>query len=490
MITVINESLVEHIFQKFIRTYPEVFSMETLKDFFAQNDCSLEKKILFDYVSTNPMVFKLDNGLFISRAGLFTNKKFSIKPFAYEIEAGILIPGHRTMPFTDPNQIPDRLEFFVNGKVVQKKIVTLPKSKIIPAYTLYGEEYVSQIISYDTANDEKNFAEKGFEIPDSVSITVLDLQNLYKEWRFTNSDRLILEVVDWNLGFITIKVQKNLSKNALKITKLDYERDIWNRRFEKCLLESMHSYGMCSSIEEQLAYAFFVFAQNYTIDFCGSVEDFLATTSSFVIAPYGIESRIILSSLGCPLFLDWCDFFEPITKNTLYPEIGIPLSYYVLQACILDSLYNKEDTLLGVLTRIYPDNWAIGEKEKNYFLAYILKKYGNESNIYNYFTDYKVGNIRNKALTVFFKLISLLSDLKVSKVPLKLFNNQSLIIFRQLILHVNQLIEILVQQKNLDSEDLVPISLSLEGIDSRYDEINVEIRETIKMYHYDCFKLL
>ena len=50
--------------------------------------------------------FLRDGGRVCRREAFFTGRKFLITPETWEIEAGILIPGHRFVPYLDPEVFP------------------------------------------------------------------------------------------------------------------------------------------------------------------------------------------------------------------------------------------------------------------------------------------------------------------------------------------------------------------------------------------------
>jgi hypothetical protein len=480
------------LFEKFVRTYPYEFSVKTAKDFFEENGYKLGLNTASDYFHSNPMIFQISDELCISRSGFFTDKKFSIKPMEHEVNAGILIPGHRTMPFTDPEQIPDELEFYVGGEKVPQIIKRIPLEDILPAYDLFGQEYIPQVLFYDKANVEKDFAKTGFELPKNLTITVLDLSKWYKRWDFGAEDRLILRVTDWDLGCVDIGIQKDSRKNMFQTTELEKKREQWYTVFEKSFLEMTKKFGFCRSIEEQLAYTYFVSKGTLFTPICGSAEEFLQHSNSVKILPYGVETRLSPIDEESKLVGDWKSLIgekEPI-QNTLYYDTGFAIPSYILDAYILDSLYLKEDNLLNITSRLLPANCSISSWRSGLLLLHITTRYSILSLNYNYFIDFRIGTIRNDALQLYTDLLTLFYDLEASSLKMNVFPKQEIIVLKQLFVHTGRLIEALLFQGYIGETDISAANLSVDGMRFSFEEINEILRNFIKDHRIDEFKLL
>ena len=84
-----------------------IFSVDVfLKDMRAKN-VKLSRTEALDLLHSSSNVFTLVNEEFVTRAGVFTNHCFSIKPSKEEIKKDRLIIGHRCMPFVNPDISPD-----------------------------------------------------------------------------------------------------------------------------------------------------------------------------------------------------------------------------------------------------------------------------------------------------------------------------------------------------------------------------------------------
>ena len=138
-----------------------------------------------------------------------------------EIENGYLILGHRAMPFVDPEILPNEFHLFFCGDLIQKKVVEVNTTDILPLYSFFGDEYVPQIIAQDNANYMLDLTQTDFMLPSKVNLTVFDFSEFYKKSKFKLGDRVIALVSDWDKGFVNIapfrKITKeNIGKKILK----------------------------------------------------------------------------------------------------------------------------------------------------------------------------------------------------------------------------------------------------------------------------------
>jgi len=492
MISSYDNNIPALLFQKFVRTYPYEFSIKTAKEFLEMNGYQIGLNTVSDYFHSNPMVFQISKQLCISRSAFFTNKQFSVKPMDHEVKSGILIPGHRTMPFTDPEQIPDELEFYIDGNRIPKKIQKISLDNILPAYELYGQEYIPQVLFYDKANEKKDFSKIGFELPQYLTITVLDLDKWYKYWDFGAQDRLLLRVINWNLGYVEIGIQKDARKDFFSKTDLEKSREKWYSLFEHFFLKTIKKYGFCKSIEEQLAYTYFVSKGELFTPVCGSPQEFLNQSTTVQIVPYGVESRLSPIDKESELFGDWKTIIgdkEPI-QNTLYYDTGFTIPAYMLDAYILDSLYLKEDNLLNITTRLLPTTIPISSWRSGLLLLHITTRHSVLALDYNYFSDFRIGEIRHEALSLYTDMLSLFYTLESSMIKMNLFPNQEIIVLKQLFSHVGNLVEALLLQEYIGEADISAANLSVENMRFTFDEINQSLLNFLKEHRADVFKLL
>jgi len=201
----------------FLRVHTAVFTPKTVQRHLLQQGFHVNVREIPEYLDSHPLAFELNGNDYISRAGLFTGEFFSIKPSRFEIQEGILVVGHRCMPFTDPEMFPHELNFYTDKKAVTKKCIPVAADDILDMYRLFGEEYVPQFLALDPGNEKYNFAENDYEIPNKINLTVCNMKALYERWNFAYKDRLLAKVVDWDKGTVELSFLKQEREAAAQV---------------------------------------------------------------------------------------------------------------------------------------------------------------------------------------------------------------------------------------------------------------------------------
>jgi hypothetical protein len=146
------------------------------------------------FIETRHMAFPLEGKRWISRRGAFERVRFVINPTRLEIANGILIPGHRLLPFANPVLLPQEYRFrwkAANSRISSEIPYTTaesPPEDFYPFYTLYGEEYAPQYVARDNPENEAAFNLDPYDDPCEVSIHTLDMRNIYRECAFVPGD--------------------------------------------------------------------------------------------------------------------------------------------------------------------------------------------------------------------------------------------------------------------------------------------------------------
>ena len=165
---------------KFLRAFPEEFTIKEFIRYLSYLNCKVSKEEAEEIIFGSPYVFELDSNKFITRAGAFTGRFFSVVLSQEEYENKCFLPGHRCMPFVDQEVMSYSLTFLWNGNVLPNKVVEYPKEFALEHFSLYGEEYETQYIANDPGKSEFDLSANDFELPMKVSLTSVDLTPLFK----------------------------------------------------------------------------------------------------------------------------------------------------------------------------------------------------------------------------------------------------------------------------------------------------------------------
>ena len=483
-------SSAELLIKKFFRTYPDVFTPKEFLKFL--NHLGIEATIAEtrDFLETAENVFYLDENHFQTRAGVFGGRYFSFKPTRKEIDKGVFIPGHRCMPFVDPEFLSCGLDFIYKGKKLELKPVVFDNDFVLDLFSLYGEEFSVQYIAADPVNrDKMHLAEMDFMLPNDVEVTGISIEPLLKDG-FTAGDRILCRLLDWDEGKIEIKIDKHV-ENPFQMTAEDEARNKWYENLELYFLDSIDFLGPRNSIEEQLAYFFFTGADIFCNKDCGSIEEFLARSKKIGIECFGVESRIWRKGEDVPAIGQWSsslidESFQKIKKG--YQPL-IPLRETVSTSFLKDMLYNSNTDFNSLMKKMYPMQQYYTKEQVNSMLLHLKSRHDILSQDYNRFADSEIADIRHTALELYAFVNELVCLIDIEGTDLKAYPQQPLVILSQIYGHVTHLLEMMNDDTDSVVEEMDEIALSLEGMRCNFECVNEELRLALEKESKSGFKV-
>ena len=457
----------------------------TLKDFTREmglKGFNLSQREGEIYIADSPYVSWIEDGKFITRAAAFTGKFFSFTLTAEEFKNKMFVPGSRFMPFVDEMQNPASWTFICGGKIVPHKVGEFRKETALDLNILYGEEYEVQYIAADPAMSDYNIADTEFELPSIVKITGCDLSQFIDGDGLKAGDRIVCRVIDWDKGQIEIFPQqrsRDQSGAIVQIGDAESGRAAWGEAFEKALIKVLDREGPCATIEEQLAFAFYEDMENLCSFNCDSVENFLLRSKKIGLELFGVETRLWYKGQDVPAVGKW-------NKNDMKKDPGdlgnlkFKIPEYVLDNFLRDFKYKKQTDLAVLLQTMFPENFALTQDEKRYVLLRIASRHAIISKDYNYFADCPVAEIRSEALDLYQQVCSLVYDVETSSANFDKFPQNELVILSQLFGHINRILESIDSNPDAAIEDKGTLSLSLEGMEYNFEDIEGALRCVIE----------
>ncbi len=475
------ETAIVNEIDNFIRNVEGKFTLSMVKKYLEQFDISIDTIDLKGFIKAHPYILMSDTETFITRAAFFSNKYFCIKPLPIEIELGILIPGHRAMPFTDPDKYPFSCNYIINNEPIKKIAVELNIADFLETNYLFGEEYIPQLLDSDPANIDFDIMNPEHTLPNTVSITAFDMSHIYKENNFSNTDRFLAKTTNWGNGTIELEVLKTTKENPFEITEDDEKRNQWQIDFSHALKNNFKTHGPLSSIEEQLANTFFCNSSKLFSRHCESIEESIREDSSIGISYYGVECRLWEDGIDIPAVGPWNDGIQDASflSNTLYEEIGIPIPYYMLDAYIYDALYTEETEIGNIVYKMIPDPEELEDEQIAMFLLQIKQRYDTIKKTYNKFTDFEKGEARSRTLRLYSNLVELICSLDNSGATIEALPQQQLVILSQLFSHTTKFLDVLITEDSITKNDIDLIIESLDGMEDGYEDISTELNHAI-----------
>lgn len=474
--------------REFLRTKLEPFKIQDFQAFLKKKKIKLSIEDAYSLISSSGDVFTLINETFLTRAGAFTGRLFSFKPFREEVEAGAFIPGHRFMPFADPMLRAFHAMVLYKDQILEPTPVTLSTNTVLDLNALYGEGYCVPVILEDPACEDIAFSDIQYGLPTELTQSGFSLQPLINDG-FEFGDRILCRVLDWDKNIIELTIKKE-KHQSLKINFSDMEQEEWYSLFEEAMLDKIERHGPCGSIEQQLALLFLEEQNKLCHENCGAIDEFLTHTTKVGFSNYGIESRIWKIHEEVPYVGKWN---KELIDSIAFPCLTYLSEDYVLNSVIKDKLFRNEpldspETLFDI---VYPKALNFSDFERRFILLHLEKRIDIVKNEYNKFLDYPIAKARHSVILVFNKLMDLVAKISSVSQGLDLFPQQELIILSQMAEHVNQFLEqyeMAPSQMEAEQEDMLT---SLHGMSETFDSIEGELLiayKKAKKIHPETFK--
>ena len=350
----------------------------------------------------------------------FKGAQFCIKPTKDEINTGILIPGHRFMPFISEHIHPSDVELTDGKKTIPIELLKNSLKTLFPYIYRLGEKTMFEYLISDNKNNETDSSNR-FDPNKEYILTVMDMKDFYKKNKFKHGDLIIFKVEDFINGKLSISYcpEKKVLANKSKIKK-------WCKLFSQGLEYSIREYGEGIELSKEIATALILKKEFLLNNPVITLEDFLKQSKKYSLKPWQNSGYIIWDESQLPNFdredynfddeeIDFEDEseFSDINHNiqppntdsidTILEELGAELIKPEVEAFIRNELFNGRHSKQALWNRIFEDsiNFISGKE----ILEVTLHKYFDElweeiSNSYKRSDDEIKGPIRAKAIQI------------------------------------------------------------------------------------------
>jgi len=459
----------------FLENVTEPFTLDDVAEFVRMMDPTRAEALPVEIaalIDSHNVAFRLDTRQWVSRRGCFESVPFVISPTKLELLNGILIPGHRCIPFANPTALPHEYKFFWKGKEVPWTTTEGPPEEFYPYYYIFGEEYAPQYVARDNPDNESAFNYDPYEDPPEVSIHTLDMRNIFREAAFVPGDRFVVRTKDWKEGHFDLeKADKDVWPQA--------DLFAWFEAAEGGFEDSFALLGPGTSTEEQIAYAYWYGGKRMREIPAYSLEEFLyEKTDRIERIGYGIESRFWFAGKDIPDCKGLSGIAVPPDRTFIEDilfKVNVPISEYVILSFIRDALFRNEHDVNKVLDRIVPPAIHLEETEWNALADYISETMEELRGIYSVFLDQRMGPIRQRVGELHNAVVELAARLQKGEIDTSWLPRHTFIMLSQIQGHAASLLE------DLDS-DIAPPESELEAMDNSLDsmiETFSEIKESI-----------
>jgi len=439
------------------------------------------------FINSRNLAFSAGKQRWVSRRGFFEPLSFVISPTRLELVNGILIPGHRCVPFANASLLPHDYTFYWQGSPVPFTTTEGPPEEFYPFYGIFGEEYAPQYVARDNDENEAAFNSDPYDDPPEVSIKTLDMRNLYREASFVPGDRFAVRSLDWKKGIFELtKAGKDEWDPA--------ELRAWIAAAEEGFEASFDNLGPASCTEEQLAYAYwFAPPRMRELPACSLEEFFYKKTEKIETVTYGIETRFWYAGREIPdrKGLDSGSVRPDKTPvEEIFCKLKIPVSEYVVQSYVRDSLYREDGEASLIMPRLVPASVELEGRDRKLLGFYIEGVLDEFRDSYSRFTDKAMGSIRSRMGELHTAVIDLAARLCKGDIDLSWLPRHTFIILSQIQSHTAAVMEDLNSDQAPPQAELDAMDGSLDSMIETYEDIKELIDDALDSFRRNKLTLI
>ena len=462
----------ENALYDFLENVTEPFTLDDITAFVHMLEPKRNSRLALEIaalIDSRNIAFKLDNHQWVSRRSCFEPAQFVINPTRLELLNGILIPGHRCVPFANPVVMPHEYVFCWKGSSIPATTSEGPPEDFYPFYCIFGEEYAPQYVARDNPENESAFNRDPWEDPPEVSIQTLDMRGIYRETSFVPGDRFVVRTLDWREGRFELE---RVGKDEWSQTDLYH----WFEAAEGGFEDSFALLGPGAATEEQIAYAYWYGGRRMREIPAYSLEDFLfEKTERIETVPYGIETRFWFAGKEIPDSKELMGLTVPPDRTVIEDMLAqrkVPVSEYVILSYVRDALFRNETDICPLINRLAPPVIHFKEIEWDLLEEYVSDTMDELGKDYSLFKDQSMGPIRQRVGELHTAVIDLAARLQKGEIDSSWLPKHTFIVLSQIQGHAASLLE------DLDSDEAPPES-ELEAMDNSLDSM-IETYEDIK----------
>lgn len=408
-----------------------------------------------------------DPSRLVTRRWFFRQARVLAKPLAWEIDAGVLVPGHRFLPFYSPVLPPVDIELIADGESFDRRTVVRSVRDSLIHFSVFGEQSLMEVLlTEDEANRDIPLDDDGSTL---ARLSAFDMTEFYIANEFTEGDFLSCRLLDFENG--------RFECSYLPATHLDpVRKESWAKRMDKGFAEVYDLFGRPTDPELQVAYAYF-FAGRRAV-----------TSPGLNLGGYLSESEVAnIVSVGSARTAFWHSQLSPDRPLDVPPtqhmtgtvddlesilnDIGSSVSPGTIEASMRVSLSNGEG-LSSALDRCFEgaDLVFYDEQQQLEFGARIDELWQQVSESHDAERDAPIAELRRQFLDVITSFHAWLRDLDHAGVDPRDLPSQPIRELGEATSHVEEILSLLNDLPEIGSELLSNLEDAAEALSNIIDE--------------------
>lgn len=340
-------------------------------------------------------------GKAVFRRDFFHGGNILINPSPWEIEHGILFPGHRFVPFCHSEIFPSEIILLLpDGKTCKTREVPLPLDEVAAYCSLLGADGMYDFL---VAENHANVAKlrSGGKGEQQVLLTAFDLSDFYRQCGFRPGDVLLFEVVNWENG--TFSIKGNLSSDDREINAAA----AWIEKLDQALITICEMYEFYLEVPEQLSRALFLAGAEMLHRPPISLDEYMQQTSRIELGYMSGDTALVVKQSGTDEMFGG-DVPEDVAVSQgktgsleeILQECGCLLKQAEIEAYMLHQLYLQEADFDLFFQRCFGEEQLdfYDEAQKVCFYNFLEDLWETQLSQYDRFSDEEKGPIRARVL--------------------------------------------------------------------------------------------
>lgn len=358
-----------------------------------------KSRIIREFDGSAELFKNKEKGEYLLKKIFFQDGEFCITPDKYEIEHGILFPGHRFAPFCAEGIFPSEVKLIELDKDKKNgmKDVSETLENIIKYHVLLGSE---QIFDFLIAENPVNMKLLQGKTKDrQVKLKAFDLKEFYRRHDFEDGDAIAVKIIDWTNGVFNFSC---ISGNNRKESRV---KD-WTRKYSAAIDKTIDAYEDYLEIPDQLSSAFFIGGRELLVADGASLDEFYRNNDHIEISMDSGHTILTRKpemdseeELALPEGV-MISQGKTASIDEILEEIGIPLKTPEIDAYILDQCYRREMEFVDFFSRCFGTEKLnfIDDAQESIFINFVEDRWEKFSNSYNRHADELKAPVRERIL--------------------------------------------------------------------------------------------
>jgi hypothetical protein len=416
---------------------------------------------------------------YIPRSRFFQGAQFLIAPQPEEIEASILIPGHRFMPFLARDVFPATCQLLINDEPpIQTRLVHKPILDLLIYLSFYGQHGALQ---YLTADQDSNNDVMRRDLNDNpeFAVTVFDMTDVYARYAVKPGDTFLCTVKNWTLGIYELEHIPNEPQ------MLEFRMQKWITDFESAMLQMWEEGDYPPDIYAQLSEALFIGPKSLCdrppLHFGGflarskkvsiSQEPTGTLLSHTEISPESLFDRAAEASMG-----DMTGRRESL--DAILNDIGLSTTQDELEAYMRDTYARGERTFDAAMARVLSGREGTtfyDEAQIDSFEEFINELWEHIGASFNAEHDKRVAPFRSRILELLDKHTAWLRDCDRRNIPVSELPQAPSIALAQMTGILSQLLGLLNRDEDSTQREVDELANTLDLIEEHFNQSFAEL---------------